>query len=92
YIGKIRAILLDTYCENSFGGTGKTFDWEIAKVVKERFNVPVILSGGLNPENVAEAIKKVNPYAVDVSSGVEKEPGKKDKDKVQQFIKTAKCS
>ncbi|WP_163327549.1 phosphoribosylanthranilate isomerase [Desulfurobacterium thermolithotrophum] len=91
YIGKIRAILLDTYSKDSYGGTGKTFNWEIARAVKERFDIPVILSGGLNPENVARAIKEVNPYAVDVSSGVEIEPGKKDKKKVLQFIKSAKC-
>ncbi|ADY73238.1 Phosphoribosylanthranilate isomerase [Desulfurobacterium thermolithotrophum DSM 11699] len=91
YIGKVRAILLDTYSKDSYGGTGKTFDWEIAKAVKERFDVPLILSGGLNPENVAKAIKEVNPYAIDVSSGVEIEPGKKDKKKVLQFIKSAKC-
>ncbi|GAB6077088.1 phosphoribosylanthranilate isomerase [Desulfurobacterium crinifex] len=92
YIGKIRAILLDTYSKDSFGGTGKTFNWEIARAVKERFDIPVILSGGLNPENVAKAIREVNPYAVDVSSGVETEPGKKDKEKVFQFVKVAKCS
>ena len=92
YIGKIRAILLDTYSKDSYGGTGKTFNWEIARAVKERFDIPVILSGGLNPENVAKAIREVNPYAVDVSSGVETEPGKKDKEKVFQFVKVAKCS
>jgi phosphoribosylanthranilate isomerase len=92
YIGKIRAILLDTYSKDSYGGTGKTFNWEIAMAVKERFDITVILSGGLNPENVAKAIREVNPYAVDVSSGVETEPGKKDKEKVFQFVKVAKCS
>ena len=91
YIGKIRAILLDTYSKDSYGGTGKTFNWEIARAVKERFDIPVILSGGLNPENVAKAIREVNPYAVDVSSGVETEPGKKDHKKVEAFVKAAKC-
>ncbi len=91
YIGKIRAILLDTYSKDSYGGTGKTFNWEIAKAVKERFDIPLILSGGLNPENVARAIREVNPYAVDVSSGVEIEPGKKDHKKVETFVKAAKC-
>ncbi|SMO46901.1 phosphoribosylanthranilate isomerase [Balnearium lithotrophicum] len=92
YIGKIRALLLDTYSESSYGGTGKTFNWEIARAVKERFpQIPLILSGGLNPENVRDAIKEVNPYAIDVSSGVERAPGIKDREKVELFIRRAKC-
>ena len=93
YIGKVRAILLDTYDSKVYGGTGKPFNWEIAIKVKETFpEVPLILSGGLNPENVGRAVKTVKPYAVDVSSGVETEPGIKDRDRVKAFIKTAKCS
>ncbi|RUM91724.1 MAG: phosphoribosylanthranilate isomerase [Thermovibrio sp.] len=92
YVGKIRALLLDTYSESSYGGTGKTFNWEIARAVKERFpQIPLILSGGLNPENVRDAIKEVNPYAVDVSSGVERAPGIKDEEKIELFIRRAKC-
>jgi phosphoribosylanthranilate isomerase len=92
YVGKIRAILLDTFSKDSYGGTGKTFDWSIAKAVKETFpDIPLILSGGLNPENVSLAVKEVEPFAVDVSSGVEEKPGKKDKKKVKAFIKAAKC-
>ena len=92
YIGKIRAILLDTYDSKVYGGTGKPFNWEIAVKVKEAFpEVPLILSGGLNPENVKRAIETVKPYAVDVSSGVESEPRVKNKEKVKSFIKNAKC-
>jgi len=80
--------LLDTYCEGKPGGTGKTFDWsEASELAKEG---RVILSGGLTPENVAEAIRVVSPYAVDVGSGVEEYPGKKDHKKIEKFIREAK--
>ena len=93
YIGKIRAILLDTYDSKVYGGTGKPFNWEIAIKVKETFpEIPLILSGGLNPENVEKAVRTVKPYAIDVSSGVETEPGIKDRDKVEVFIRNAKCT
>ena len=92
YIGKVKAILLDTYSSRVYGGTGEPFDWNIAKAVKERYSeLPIILSGGLKPENVREAISIVNPYCVDVSSGVEKAPGRKDPQKISEFIKIAKC-
>ena len=92
YIGKVRAILLDTYDARVYGGTGKPFDWGIALAVKERFpGLPLILSGGLNPGNVVKAVETVLPYAVDVSSGVEREPGLKDLAKVEAFICRAKC-
>lgn len=92
YVGKVRAILLDTYDSKVYGGTGKPFNWEIAVRVKETFpEIPLILSGGLNPENVKRAVETVNPYAVDVSSGVEREPGVKNLEKVKQFIRNTKC-
>jgi len=92
YVGKIRAILLDTFSKDSYGGTGKTFDWNIAKAVRENFpEIPLILSGGLNPDNVSTAVREVEPFAVDVSSGVEESPGKKDWEKVKAFVKAAKC-
>ncbi len=79
-------ILLDTYVKGSYGGTGKTFNWDIAKEMVER-GFRVFLAGGLNPDNVEEAVKKVKPYAVDVSSGVEKSPGVKDRAKIEEFVK-----
>ena len=92
YAGKVRAILLDTYDSKVYGGTGKPFNWELAIKVKEEFpEIPLILSGGLNPENVKRAVETVRPYAVDVSSGVEAEPGVKEREKVEAFVKRAKC-
>lgn len=77
--------LLDAYCDSAYGGTGKSFNWEIAKEAVQRGH-QVILAGGLSAANVADAIKQVQPYAVDVSSGVEVAPGRKDPLKLQQFI------
>lgn len=76
-------ILLDTYHEKG-GGTGQTFDWSL---IPEDMPLPLILAGGLNPKNVASAVERVKPYAVDVSSGVESEPTIKDHKKIEQFIK-----
>lgn len=81
-------LLLDTYVAHARGGTGETFDWTLAREVARRR--PVILAGGLSPENVQEAIRIVHPYAVDVSSGVEREPGRKDHEKMACFIRRAK--
>ena len=76
-------ILLDTYHKGVGGGTGQSFDWSL---IPEDIAFPLILAGGLNPENVASAVETVKPYAVDVSSGVESEPAIKDHKKIEQFI------
>ena len=83
------AWLLDTYVEDQPGGTGTSFPWDLA-VEAKKLGRPIFLAGGLNPANVAEAVRHVQPYAVDVSSGVESAPGKKDPQKVRDFIKAAK--
>ncbi len=85
------AILLDTYTKGAYGGTGKTFNWDIARHVVD-LGFRVFLSGGLKPENVAEAVGKVKPFGVDVSSGVELKPGVKDRAKITKFIEEAKAS
>jgi phosphoribosylanthranilate isomerase len=82
------AYLLDAYHPTKPGGTGETWDWELATAAKQYG--PIILAGGLTPDNVVGAIKRVHPYAVDVSSGVEAAPGIKDHQKVRRFIIAAK--
>ena len=77
-------LLLDAFNKDAYGGTGEQFDWSLAKV---GIDLPIILAGGLNPDTVADAIAQVNPYAVDVSSGVESEPGIKDIAKIKEFIR-----
>ena len=85
---QVSALLLDAYVPNQFGGTGQRCDWSQAATLAAQHRV--ILAGGLNPENVAEAVRQVHPYGVDVSSGVEAKPGQKDPEKVAQFIRMAK--
>lgn len=84
------AILIDGWSAGSYGGSGKRSNWNIAKDICEFMPTYIYLAGGLTPENVAEAVKTVKPYAVDVASGVESSPGKKDHAKVAAFIKAAK--
>jgi len=84
----VSAFLLDAYVPGAYGGTGLTFNWETAKIAKQYG--PIILAGGLNSNNVRKAVETVEPYAIDVSSGVEASPGKKDHAKVEEFIKRAK--
>ena len=83
------AFLLDAHSKNGLGGTGKKFNWELA-VEAQKFVKPIFLAGGLTPENVADAVRKVHPFGVDVSSGVESAPGIKDHAKVKAFITAAK--
>jgi phosphoribosylanthranilate isomerase len=79
-----RAFLLDAYVAGTPGGTGSTFPWELAVGLVSR--APILLAGGLTPENVAEAVRRVRPYGVDVSSGVECAPGRKDHRRMEEFI------
>ena len=83
-------ILLDTFAAQ-LGGTGTTHSWAKSREIAEASGIPVILSGGLTLENVGDAIKEVNPYGIDVASGVESSAGKKSKEKVFQFVRNAKC-
>jgi len=78
----IFAVLFDTYVKGKPGGTGKRFNWDVIKPVLSNENFRVFLAGGINPDNVLEAVK-LNPFAIDVSSGVEKSPGKKDPEKLK---------
>ena len=80
----VAVFLLDTFSNDQYGGTGETFDWS---VLNRKFKTPIILSGGLNPENILDAIDAVNPSAVDVNSGVESSPGKKDFNKLKSLFK-----
>lgn len=85
-----QAILLDPYHASQAGGTGQTLDWGLAAECVSATDLPVILAGGLTPETVAAAIKRVQPAGVDASSRLESEPGRKDHDKIRRFIENAK--
>lgn len=86
---EVDSVLLDTYSREEHGGTGKIFDWKIAAETRKLFP-RLFLAGGLTPENVAEAIKQINPYGVDACSGLEITGGKKDAIKVQKFIEAVR--
>jgi phosphoribosylanthranilate isomerase len=81
------AWLLDSGGPERAGGTGRTFDWKLVRGL--RLRAPLILAGGLNPENVAEAVRRVRPFAVDASSGVESAPGRKSREKIMAFVRAA---
>ncbi len=83
-------ILLDSKSKGKIGGTGKTHNWNISRKIVEKCKKPVILAGGLNPENVLDAVRIVKPFGVDVNSGVKSSPRKKDADKMERFIAEAR--
>jgi phosphoribosylanthranilate isomerase len=83
------AYLLDAFSSTTPGGTGEKFNWDLA-IEAQKFGKPIFLAGGLTPENVADAVRKVRPFAVDVSSGVESAPGKKEHAKIRAFITAAR--
>ncbi|MEF8806837.1 phosphoribosylanthranilate isomerase [Natronomonas sp.] len=81
------ALLVDSLDESGAGGTGETHDWDRTAELVDSLESPVVLAGGLNPENVGEAVRRVEPFAVDVASGVEADPGRKDLDAVSAFVR-----
>jgi phosphoribosylanthranilate isomerase len=86
----VKAILLDAFSPTDFGGTGHVIPWEqVAALSLEQYGIPWVLAGGLRPENVANAVHTTQPYAVDVASGIELEPGRKDRQKMQAFANQA---
>ena len=85
YRGKVRALLLDTFSEERAGGTGRSFDWDLAIRIRG-IGIPIILAGGLGPHNIEDAISRVKPYAVDVNSGIEESPGKKNHGLMKDFF------
>ncbi len=88
YAPNAPALLIDAYRRDQYGGTGHTADWSIATKMAQRY--PILLAGGLTPENVAEAVRQVRPWGVDVASGVEVSPGKKDAGKMKLFVEHAR--
>ncbi len=97
FVSKVDYILFDTYIDNKEGGTGKVFDWNISKLVKEtlekqNFKLQFFVAGGLNSENVSKVIEVLEPFAVDVSSGIERLPRRKDFEQMKNFIRKVKGS
>ena len=85
---QVRGFVVDGFSEEAYGGTGRTTDWNLAAEAAKAARI--LLAGGLTPANVGEAIEKVRPYGVDVSSGVEVSPGKKDPEKIRAFVRAAR--
>ncbi len=92
YAAQADALLVDARGENGGGGTGETVDWERAGALVDDLDTPVVLAGGLTPENVAEAVGSVEPYGVDVASGVERTGGEKDVEAVDSFVANARAA
>jgi phosphoribosylanthranilate isomerase len=84
----VRGFVLDAFSDQAYGGTGQVINWQLAAEVAKAANI--LLAGGLTPDNVEKAVQSVQPYGVDVSSGVERAPGKKDHEKVRAFIRSAR--
>lgn len=88
--GVVDALLVDSTSETGAGGTGETHDWSATRELVEGLSTPVVLAGGLTPDNVERAVETVEPYGVDVASGVEARGGVKDHDAVQRFVRNAR--
>jgi phosphoribosylanthranilate isomerase len=89
YAEVANAVLVDSTDEDGAGGTGETHDWERTRDIRAGIETPLILAGGLTPENVAEAVETVDPFGVDTASGVERAGGEKDHDAVAAFVDRA---
>ncbi len=83
-------ILLDSYSVGKMGGTGQKFDWSVGENIIQNFEQKIVVAGGLKPENIRDAVIKMSPFGVDVSSGVESSPGLKDAEKLRKFIEGAR--
>lgn len=87
---RVDAYVADTYSKEAPGGTGRVGNWEAVRALVQSTATPVLLAGGLNPDNVRDALRAVNPWGVDVSSGVESSPGKKNMNRVREFIQSCR--